>query len=163
MTDQESRGDGLDEYLQKVLGIVKQYGWTVQGVLGQFSYTAGLFRPEMGCHPELTITVPLPAEIYQPVLNSMGLRIKDDGERFQPGPVEDVLGGGVRTHLLAVEDVRDEEYPLGVANALFGGVTGRVQALQLVIADARGHFPWEPGYNAIGQPQYLMGQPPIPA
>lgn len=147
-----------DDYLTEVREKIERHGWICQGVIGAFSYTVGLYRPEFRCHPEFVITVPIRDTTAVALLNLLGKRVAE-GETFVPGPVSGVMHGDFPTFLVAVEDSRDTEYPLSVANVLLGGPAGRVPALQLVLADKDRHLPWDPGYGHEGLPQKLLGQP----
>ncbi|GLZ30069.1 hypothetical protein Lesp02_22590 [Lentzea sp. NBRC 105346] len=142
----ECDNPGIDS-LALVRGIIHDYGWFVQGVEGDppWAYTVGLCEHD---RPELVLTG-MPLERAAALLNAEAayrLHFQEPvaGQRFRlrDGPAVEVVS------------VARPWAHLHTAVGLYGP---EVSAAQLVHADDRGHWPWEPGYRSVrgvrgGQP-----------
>ncbi len=155
----------MDAFYRGVVARIEEHGWIVQGVFGgdsvegNFTYTAGLFRPKYGYHPELVITVPIDPRNAAIILNDMGSAITQ-GHRYELGPCEGLIAPPYVAHIIEVSVEKHEDYPLSVANNLLGvGPDHRVEALQIVIPNKDHLMPWDPGYDQEKLPQPLLGLP----
>lgn len=131
-------------YLAKVMELIHQHGWALQGVGGDdctlhngmvtpadWMYTIGMF---MFDHPEFIITG-LDSERAGGLLNDLGERVRA-GERFDDGMiVEKLLADGYKVLLRAVST--DEGDWFNVGRALLPSLT----ALQVIWPDKDGSFP----------------------
>ncbi|RAS64064.1 uncharacterized protein DUF4262 [Lentzea atacamensis] len=137
-------------YLELVRGKIHDYGWYVQGVEGDrvhppWAYTVGLTEHS---RPELVLTgMPLdPAADLLGAEAAYQLFFNDPiaGQRFRlrDGPLVEAV------------PVADPAAHLNTATALYGTT---VSAVQLVHADERGHWPWEPGYRGVRGGQPVLG------
>ncbi len=131
----------LDAYLaDKVLPIIAELGWMVQGVFPTaddpcvgFCYTVGLTAAGL---PELVIAG-VPYETGGPILNDAARRHL--AEEIAPGATVDGL---------ASVPFRAVDAPLAEVNMprnLYGA--DRVRAVQLVWPDDGGAYPGEPGWS----------------
>ena|GEM_PF-157610 len=145
----------MDAYLAKIERLTVEHGWAVQ-LVGpgedeeEFGYTVGMFR--LG-HPEF-ILFALPSATAHLILNALGARVRS-GEQFSAGAV---LSGVVHRRHVCLIDVTDSCEHLRVANAL-ADRAAPVPALQVVIQDADGRWPWDAGWPA-SVPAPLLG--PVP-
>lgn len=155
--EQDTFTDGYVEELKEGIG---EHGWMVQ-LVGpdedtgdpEFAYTVGLTR--FHDHPEL-IAVCLSGASAGHVLNQLGSLVRDGG-RLAHGDVVPVPGGAPVV-LLEVLDPSDRLY---LADHVYLDPDGPpLRALQVVWADPRGHYPWQPGYDARPCTQLLLGPPP---
>ncbi|MGV8847815.1 DUF4262 domain-containing protein [Tessaracoccus sp.] len=153
--------DPFDEYDQKILDLIHEHGWAIQGVFptkpgdgAGFAYTVGLSGLPA---PELII-VGLPPEVAQGILNDIAATVRD-GKRWRAGDrSKDFVVGGLE---LAFIDVDDTSEHLGVANRTYPQAAP-VPALQVVWPDTHGRFPWEPSWGMGPTVQPLYGTPPTP-
>ncbi|WP_406637919.1 DUF4262 domain-containing protein [Amycolatopsis sp. WGS_07] len=139
-----------EQYLIEVLDRIREYGWCVQGVLGQgsrpsWAYTAGLTAQGL---PELVVTGLSPHHAAY-LLNTAAEHALHTGP---PIPGEQWL----LPRLPRVEVVRigTPAVHLHVAVSCYG--TG-IEAVQLVYADPAGWFPWSPHYNLGFGGQPVLG------
>lgn len=140
------------DYLDHMQGLIKRFGWAVVGVEGDrihpaWAYTLGLTPYGK---PELVVTgLPLPRatwllnEVAQYVLETTVPRAGDK-VHVEGGPVMEVVS------------VTEPTAHLKVAVELYGSA---IQALQLVYADDRGHWPWDAGFRG----RHRGGQPVLGA
>ena len=139
-----------DAYFQQLRERLRECRFLVQSVGGsrdsaEFSYTIGLTAHGL---PELIVVGRRPGEATK-LLRLWGDYVLDTslvlpGERLRTGPFA----------LEAVEVERPEEHLL-MADSLFGPA---VRALQLVWADDRGRWPWDPGHRARRSGQPVLGE-----
>lgn len=135
---------------------IRKYGWAVTAVFGEeeeppFAYAVGLSGFD---HPELLV-VGLPEGAAGRVLNDYGERVRA-GQRLVPGERRVDPVAGLPLKLIEVTD----SLAAGLldANALYQGESGRpVPALQIVVSDGDGRFPWEAGCTTPGWLQPLFG------
>lgn len=139
-----------DAYVHQLRELLRDRPFLVQSVGGsidsaEFSYTIGLTAhglPElivMGRrHDEATTLLKIWGDYV------LGTSLVLPGETLATGPFV----------LEAVEVERPEEHLL-MADSLFGPA---VRALQLVWADDRGRWPWDPGHWARRSGQPVLGQ-----
>lgn len=147
--------DALDEYLAESLRIMMKHGWLVQGVIGSpidsgavcWYYTVGLTGRD---HPELMLSG-LPSEVATPVINDMARRVFHDGTVYRDGNVVDDIVTGFNVAMRSV--TRFDTFPPSMVRQFFP--TQKIRALQVVLPDAEGRFPWDEDY-AIGDLQDLM-------
>jgi len=141
-----------EDYLAHIRGLIGSYGWAVQGVERSgihppWAYTVGL--TEADC-PELVVTG-MPVTKATTLLNVVAEHIM---HAAAPRPGERIkLGNGL---LVEIVGVTEPTAHLLVAVAVYGP---RITALQVVHADYRGQWPWEPGYRGNGR----GGQPVLGA
>jgi Domain of unknown function (DUF4262) len=138
------------EYLARMVRLVDEYGWAVQGVGGgrhrpPWAYTVGL-TPRS--RPELLITG-LPELRSGKLLNGIAASLlrretPASGERMRPA-------GGPLVEFVAVEN---PDVHLLTAVALYGP---QVRGLQVVWADDRDRWPWERGFRGRRGGQPLLG------
>lgn len=137
-----------EDYLAHIRGVVHDYGWAVQGVersgiYPPWAYTIGLTGA--GC-PELVVTG-MPFTKAAMLLNDIADHVIH-AEAPKPG-LRVTLRSGLPIEIV---EVTEPAAHLPVAAAVYGS---RIRALQIVHADYRGHWPWEPGYRGSsrgGQP-----------
>lgn len=138
-----------EDYLNELRATIEDHGWAVQFVESEnrpFAYTVGLC--DLGL-PELLITG-LSAKVSVRVLNSIAHMIVDDGTVLVPAMHIDYQD----RFLIEVVEVEHPDVHLKFASRLFGP---RVQALQLVWADDRGRWPWDPGWGHGRRRQPVLG------
>ena len=140
------------DFLDHMLDLMDTFGWAVQGV------------ERDGIHPPWAYTVGL-TRVGQPELVATGLSLRRatrllNGQAahllhapaFQPGEQFELAGGPV----IQVVQVAEPTAHLETALQMFGP---RIRALQLVHADDRDHWPWEPGYRGVRGGQPVLGIP----
>jgi hypothetical protein len=133
-----------EDFLAHMRGLVAAHGWAVEcversGIHPPWAYTVGL--TEAGC-PELVVTGMPPTEAGF-LLNAVADHVM---HAEPPGPGERIqLASGL---LIEIVEVTEPTAHLLVATALYGP---RIKALQVVHADYRGDWPWEPGYRGNGR------------
>ncbi|HYT10357.1 MAG TPA: DUF4262 domain-containing protein [Mycobacteriales bacterium] len=143
------------DYLDHVRKLITAHRWAVQGVerdrwRPSWAYTVGL--TPLG-HPEIVVTG-MPLQPAADLLNDAAAHAVREG---LPEAGEQIpLRGGP---LAEIVELAHPEVHLEVAVALYGS---DVRALQLVRADERGRFPWEPGHRAGRGGQPVLG-PRAPA
>ncbi len=142
-----------DDYLDHVREKVHWLGWTIEHVHRDrvhppWPYMAGL---TMYDEPELVVTG-LSMDQASALLHRAAEHRLDC---YAPGQQFKVIDGP----LFQVVEVAEPAAHLHVAVELFGP---QVRALQVVHADGRGHWPWEPGYRGVpgGQPVLGIVTPP---
>jgi hypothetical protein len=145
------------DYLDHMQGLIDRFGWAVVGIEDDrihppWAYTLGL-TPRG--RPELVVTgLPLPRATW--LLNTVAPYVLDDAV---PLPGEEVLVEGCP--LIEVVRVTEPTAHLVTAVELYGP---QIQALQLVYADDRGHWPWDAGFRGHHGGQPVLGvraAPPI--
>jgi hypothetical protein len=145
-----------EDYLDELRETISGHGWAVQFVEHDkrpFAYTIGLHDRGL---PELLISG-LPPDIATRVLNSIAHMIVDDGTVLAPAMHIDYQD----RFLIEVVEVEHPDVHLKFAVKLCGS---DVRALQLVWADTRGRFPWEPGWGQGRRRQPVLGvRSPIPS
>lgn len=127
-------------YLDHLLGLIRDHGWAVQGVEGDrihapWAYTVGLTAYD---RPELVVTgLPLPAATQ--LLNDMAAHalhadapVAGEQIPLRGGPLVEVVG-------LTMPSAH-----LNMAVELYGP---DIRALQLVHTDDRGRWPWQRGFR----------------
>jgi hypothetical protein len=139
----------MDDYLQRVRDIVRRNRFAVQGVEGsscqaEMYYSVGLTALGL---PEVVVTGVRQPDGAELVRCWAGYLLEENivlpGERLQAGPY--------RMEAVEVDHPHDH---LVVAHVLYGD---DVRALQLVVADGRGRFPWDEGYRARRPGQPVLG------
>jgi hypothetical protein len=143
------------DYLDHMRQLINTYGWAVQGV------------ERDGVHPPWAYTVGLtPHRRPELVITGMGLRRATDvlngvaahllhADAPTPGTQAALLDGP----LVEVVKVTAPWAHLNVAVELYGQ---RIRGLQLIHADKRGRWPWDPEYQGVrgGQPVLGRREPP---
>lgn len=137
-------------YLDHLRTLIDQDGWAVQGVGRDrlhppWAYTVGLTGHGK---PELVVTG-LSLRRAEALLNDVAVHVLH-ADPPEPGEQIPLLDGPV------IEIVRVTEPAAHLLRAvdLYGH---RVQALQVVHADDRGHWPWERGYRGVQGGQPVLG------
>ncbi|WP_182113838.1 MULTISPECIES: DUF4262 domain-containing protein [unclassified Actinotalea] len=147
--DEEARRPRGARYLEEIA----ETGWAVCTVPGDglelpYGYTVGLTRYHG--HPEVMVSGVDSCGAME-YLDRVGARVRA-GERFGFG--DEVELGAERGVFLAV----DQPERLDIAQAVYGHPeTSVVPALQLVVSDDAGRWPWERGWQ--GWAQVLYGTP----
>lgn len=145
------------DYLDYMQDLIDRFGWAVVGVEGDrihppWAYTLGLTPHGK---PELVITgLPSPRATW--LLNAVAPYVL---ETAVPRPGEDVHVEGCPS--MEVVRVTRPAAHLTIAVDFYGP---EIQALQLAYPDARGHWPWHPGFRGPhrgGQP-VLGVRTPLP-
>jgi len=143
----------MESLLQHTRDLIATHGWSIQHVGAvskeefSFAYTVGLTALD---HPELILSTPLPPPGAAHLLNELGGRVRQ-GKVLAAGQEPDKLIRGDSPPVL----VRAESDELNFASALYPD--SPVRALQLVLPDRRGLYPWEKGYDHKGFPQKCFG------
>jgi uncharacterized protein DUF4262 len=146
----DNPGATLDEYDDHIHRLVEEYGWAVQGVEGDgvhppWAYTVGLTAAGL---PELVVTG-LDPEPAAELLNDAARHIRLNGGRV-PDRYLQLPGSGVAGIVtVAVPDAH-----LEVAVALYGS---KIRALQLVLPDTAGRWPWDESYQGTPGGQPVLG------
>jgi uncharacterized protein DUF4262 len=144
-----SEAEVLDHYR----ALIREHGWAVVQVTGLvgFAYTVGLTR--FHGHPELLVSGLSPA--HAPARLSEFASEVASGRRFVAGVLREGPGQH-RTQFLQV----DEPVELVIAQAVYARATG-VPALQVVLSDHQGRWPWTPGWRGCAGEavQPLFGSP----
>lgn len=138
------------DYLNHMRELMGRHGWAVQGVGGDrihppWAYTVGL--TESG-RPELVVTG-IRIEPAARLLNDVAAHVLH-GKAPDPGERVSLTGGP----LIEIVAVAEPSAHLRVAADFYGP---GIRALQLVHADDRGHWPWEPGWRGIRGGQPVLG------
>lgn len=140
----------LDDYLDHLRGIIADHRWAVQCVEDDkrpLAYTVGLHKRGL---PELVVTG-LPPLVAHRLLTKTAHLMVDHGEPVEAATVID----DDAELLLEVVDVDHPDVHLLMAVNLYGP---RFRALQLVWADNRGRFPWEPRWAHGRRHQPVLGR-----
>jgi Domain of unknown function (DUF4262) len=130
--------------------LIDRYGWAIQFVEPSrihppWAYTVGL--TEYG-KPELVVTG-MPANRATELLNNVAAHVLH-AQAPTPG-TQMQLNGGPFVEYVALPEPSAHLY---TAVSLFGP---RIRAIQIVHADARGHWPWDPGYRGVRGGQPVLG------
>lgn len=143
-------GSTRSDYLDHLRSLIGRHGWAVQGVERErmrppWAYTMGLTAAGK---PELVVTG-MPLTRAARLLNQVAAHVYHaappvPGEQvvLEDGPVLEIVE-------LAVPSAH-----LTMAVELYGPA---LQALQLVHADDRGHWPWDRGYRGVRGGQPVLG------
>jgi Domain of unknown function (DUF4262) len=148
-------GSSRADYLGYMRELMACCGWAVQGVEREgvhppWAYTVGL---TLAGRPELVVT-------GMPMLRAARLLSEQAEHMLHAGlptlgePVE-LIGGPV----IQVVKVAEPAAHLNIAVEMFGS---RIQAMQVVHADDRGHWPWETGYRGVRGGQPVLGPVTLP-
>ena len=141
----------LQDYLGNLRAIITRRGWAVQAIgrdrlYPPWAYTTGLTLRGL---PELVVTG-MPGARAASLLNEIAAHAVHAGMP-EPGTRVELVGGPriefVRVDLPAVH--------LVMAAELYGST---IRALQVVHADDRGHWPWEPAYRGVQGGQPILGR-----
>ncbi len=136
------------DYLDHMQGLIDRFGWAVVGLEDDrihppWAYTLGLTPHGK---PELVVTgLPLPRATW--LLNAVASYVL---ETTVPGPGDEVVIEGCPSP--EVVRVAEPTAHLVLAAEFYGP---RIHALQLVVPDDRGHWPWHPGFRG----HHRGGQP----
>jgi hypothetical protein len=153
----------FDDYIKRGREIISQHGWMVQAVLPDevqpsFSYTVGLSQAPFH-HPEIFL-VGFHPEQARPLLNVAGEHVKK-GRRFDRETLSDQVIEGLPAAFRPIKS-RSTVRHSSAGRAILGRA---FDAVQLILPDAAGLFPWDEGCD----PQYaavqtsllkLAGDPP---
>lgn len=139
-----------DDAIDRVEEAITTHGFGIVSVMGsarsaEFSYTVGLTERLL---PELIVMAVRPSDAVR-LLDVWATYLMEEsvvlpGETLETGP----------WLLEAVAVERPEEHLL-IADTVYGE---RLRALQLVWADARGRWPWDPGHQARRAGQPVLGK-----
>lgn len=150
--------DKLDELDHKMLEHILDYGWSDISVFPTkespglpFNYTVGL---TLSGHPELII-MGMDNQQMHGVLSSACQAIMN-GTVFESGSyvATNVVLQQHRVAFVAVTDVRNDEFPLTMAERMYH----EFSALQLVWPDSDGRFPWDEDFAEMYRDrQVLLG------
>jgi hypothetical protein len=145
------------DYLDHMQDLIDRFGWAVvgierDGIRPAWAYTLGLTPHD---RPELVVTgLPLPRATW--LLNAVAPYVLETTVP-QPGEEVEVLEGGP---LMEVVRVAEPAAHLATAVEFYGP---GIQALQLVHADDRGHWPWDAGFRGHRGGQPVLGVRAAPA
>lgn len=139
------------DYLDHMRRLIARYGWAVQEVERDrvhppWAYTVGLTT--FG-QPELVATG-LSRRRAADLLNGVAAHLL---HAAAPPPGEQVKM--VDGPLIQIVEVAEPTAHLTIAVELLGP---RIRAWQVVHADDRGHWPWEPGYRGVQGGQPVLGK-----
>ncbi len=109
-----------------------------------FAYTVGLWLTQS--HPELVLVGRW--QRAHGILAS-AVSLLEDGTRFAPGDETDAVLDGYPVRFCAVSEPRRDEL---LTYASWANNRRPFEALQLVLPDRQGRWPWEVGYDAYPQP-----------
>jgi hypothetical protein len=143
-------GATREEHLKYLRGLLEQHCWVVVGVQREryrppYSYTVGLTGHGK---PEIVVTG-LPQQRAADLLNDVAAHFL---HADPPVPGERIpLTGGPLVEIVRVAEPSAHLY---VAAELCGP---QLQALQLVYADNRGHWPWDLGFRGGRGGQPVLG------
>lgn len=151
----EATDDRLAEYYLRVLAIIEEHGWMVQGVLADapgvmpFAYTVGLSRLDL---PDLYV-FGMPAGMAQDILNGTA-RLMVEGQRFTSGDVVDLdysvqfkIRGPVSLEQAQAKLARNVAPPDRPATLW-----------QILWPDTEGRFPDEDDYDVGRYPQQVIDE-----
>jgi hypothetical protein len=143
------------DYTEHMRRLIAAFGWAVQGVERDgihppWAYTVGLTAHR---RPELVITG-MSLTRATGVLNGVAEHLLH-ADAPEPGAQAELLDGP----LIEVVEVTAPWAHLNVAVQFYGN---RIRGLQLVHADKRGRWPWDPQYQGGrgGQPVLGAREPP---
>jgi hypothetical protein len=143
-------GSTRADYLDHMRGVIACCGWAVQGVEREgfhppWAYTVGL---TLAGRPELVVTG-MSMRRAARLLNEQAEHMLHAGLPAPGEPVE-LIGGPV----IQVVEVAEPTAHLSIAVEMFGP---GIRALQVVHADDRRCWPWEPGYRGVRGGQPVLG------
>jgi len=138
------------DYIAHVREILETHCFMVQGVQRgryrpAYAYTLGLTSHD---RPELAVTGLSYARAVDVLSGSAEHLLHAEAPR--PGEVVPLVGGPV----IEIVQVAEPTAHFPVAVELFGP---KIQALQLVYADDRGHWPWDVGFRGGRGGQPVLG------
>lgn len=140
----------FEDYMRQVRGVITRTGWAVQGIERSgvhppWAYTIGLTEAGLPEFVATGMTLVRAAKLLNEVAgHAMHADAPEPGRRMQlrTGPlVEFVEVTEPSAHLLYAAHLYGTEF----------------RALQVVHADYRGHWPWQPGYRGGGGGQPVLG------
>lgn len=140
------------EYIEQVRETISHHGWAVQqverdGIHPPWAYTVGLTEWD---RPEIVITGIRTHGGWIPFLNAVAEHVRH-AEAPAPGTQVRWIDGPFTEFVrVTVPDAH-----LNMAVLLYGP---RIQALQVVHADDRGHWPWDKWYRGVRGGQPVLGQ-----
>ncbi len=139
----------LDEFLHRVSDIIHRNRFAVQAVSGSRCSAALHYSVGLTAHglPEIAV-LGVPQEDGVRLVRTWADYLLDESLVL---PGELLTAGPYRMEAVGVE--RPEDVLL-VADALYGA---DVRALQLVVADERGRWPWDQGYRSPRPGQPVLG------
>jgi Domain of unknown function (DUF4262) len=134
----------------RMWALINRYGWAIQSVEPTrihppWAYTVGL--TEYG-KPELVVTG-MTTKPAGDLLNKIAAHVVH-AQPPAPGTQMQLVGGPFVEYVTVTEPSAH----LHTAVSLFGQ---RIRAIQIVHADARGHWPWHPGYRGGRGGQPVLG------
>lgn len=143
-------GATWQDYLEHLRQLLETHRWVIQGVQRErgrppYAYTVGLPRQQ---RPELLVSG-LPYDQAVELLNNAAEHVVRAGAP-RPGEVLPLPDGPT----IEIVRVAEPGVHLKVAAALNGP---GFSALQLVYADERGHWPWDPGFRGGSGGQPVLG------
>lgn len=139
------------DYVRKARRIIREHGWMVQGVLpdaSQVSYSYSVGLASRFGHPEIFM-VGFDPELARSLINIAGNHVKES-IRFDTAMLADGIIEGYPAAfrpLLLSSVYQHSNAGLAILGMPFEGV-------QLLLPDADGRFPWEPGCD----PRYATVQ-----
>jgi hypothetical protein len=138
------------DYIEHVRRLIDTYGWAVQGVERHgihppWAYTVGLTAYR---RPELVITG-MGLTRATKVLNGMAVHLL-----HADAPVPGTQAALVDGPLVEIVEVAEPWAHLNLAVTFWGQ---RIRGLQLVHADKRGRWPWDPAYQGVRGGQPVLG------
>ena len=139
--------NGRNDFEQKFLRIIDEFGWFVMGVVlcagdegDTWSYSTGLFYHYQ--HPEIIIFNES-NDLRLSMINAIGERARK-GEKFEPGKgYSDIIGGGFAVQFQPV-DVSHYADWVNSAIWFYDSDPASFPLLQCFYPDMNGKFPWEP-------------------
>jgi hypothetical protein len=139
------------DYLDHMRRLIQRFGWAVQaversGLHPPWAYTVGL--TEAG-RPELVATG-LSAVHAMELLDDVASHLMHSDRILTPGEQIPLIGGP----LIEIVELPEPSAHLYLATELYGT---QINALQLVHADERGHWPWDVGYRGVRGGQPVLG------
>jgi len=151
--------DGYNQFSQKFLKTIDEYGWFVMNVAPRegeegdlWSYSTGLFYHYQ--HPEIFI-LNESNDLRFSMINSIGDRVKA-GEKFEPGKgYADIIGGGFDVQFRHVHPTHYRDW-LNSALWFYDDDENSFPVLQCIYPDMQGKFPWDAGCE-----QWAIDQQPI--
>jgi hypothetical protein len=146
-------GSTVDEYLDLIRGKIRECGWTVQYVVHDrvpYAYTIGLTHHGL---PEFLMTGISPERALELLggIADAAAEVAWDVDAPKPGARLTLPGPS----LIEVVEVEHPDVHMNAAIAIYGS---DVRGLQLVWADARGRWPWSPGFNNGRGTQPVLGR-----
>ena len=148
-----------DDYDRAVRDDIDRVGWSVLRIQNdpgeegpEFAYSAGIYHT-LG-HPEVLV-MGLDGEDSATLINLVGDAVRS-GRSFGPGDIFDGIPG-LPFRFVAVDESLYPDY-VGYGRWLYR--LAKFPLLQMVWADPKGLYPWEPGFiDALRPRQTILGQP----